>query len=198
MAARLSSDEAKRRVVHAARALAAESGMAGLTIDAVSARSGVAKTTIYRSWPTIEELRIETIGSLIAELPTPDTGSLQGDLETCAEMFDAHVVGGGMRPLMLSVLDAEARNDRLVNIRQNLMAANADPLAGSIRKAIDRGELPDDIDIELASDLVRGPLFIRLVIEGRPTTPEQRSSIIRAAITGMADLRPRQGGSDRP
>ncbi len=187
MTTRLSSEEAKRRVVVAARELAGESGMSALTIDAVAARSGVAKTTIYRSWPTIEELRIETVGSLVAELPTADTGDLLGDLEEVADTFAA-TVAGGMRPLMLSVLEAESRDRRLTEIRQNLMAANADPLSAAIRAAIDRGEIADSVDVDLASDLVRGPLFVRLVIECRPTTSEQRTALLRAAIAGIHQL----------
>ena len=188
MATRLSSEEARRRIVDAARELAEETGMAGLTIDGVAERSGVAKTTIYRNWPTIEELRVETVGSLVAQLPTPDTGDLQRDLEACAEMFAATVVDRGHRALMLSVLGAEADSERLLELRRELMACSTNPVEDVIVAAVERGDLPADLDVTLASDLVRGPLFVRLVIDGIPTSPQQRATIIRAAIAGMPEL----------
>ena len=138
MATRLSSEEARRRIVDAARELAEESGMTGLTIDGVAERSGVAKTTIYRNWPTIEELRVEAVGSLVAELPTPDTGDLQKDLEICAEMFSGAVVDRGHRALMLSVLGAEADSERLLELRRELMTCSTNPVEQAIVNAVKR------------------------------------------------------------
>ena len=188
MATRLSSDEARQRVVDAARDLAEAEGLAGLTVDAVASRSGVAKTTIYRNWPTIEELRIDTVGSLVANLPTPDTGDLQRDLETCAEMFAASIVDRGLRPLMLSVLGAEADSERLQQVRRDLMDCSTNPVDEVIAAGVQRGDLPAELDVSLASDLVRGPLFVRLVVDGLPTSAEQRAAIIRAAVAGMQQL----------
>ena len=79
--ARPRSDEARRKALEAARELIVEKGVVNLTIEDVAARSGVAKTTIYRHWPERTALIVDTVNAMFEHLRTPDTGSLRGDLE---------------------------------------------------------------------------------------------------------------------
>ena len=81
--ARPRSEEARRKALAAATDLIVERGVGNLTIEEVAARSGVAKTTIYRHWPERASLIIDTVRASFEHVATPDTGSLRGDLEAC-------------------------------------------------------------------------------------------------------------------
>src|ERR1700683_1738109 len=70
----------RSRVLTTAFELLSESGVGGFTVDEVSRRSGVAKTTIYRHWPSREALVIDAASRISAEQEVPDTGSLEGDV----------------------------------------------------------------------------------------------------------------------
>jgi len=70
----------KEAVMAATYELLQEAGLGGLTVDAVSERSGVAKTTIYRHWPTRSALVIDACSRLGTRREAPDTGSLKGDV----------------------------------------------------------------------------------------------------------------------
>src|SRR5579871_945268 len=74
----------KRVVLAAAHELLTESGLSGVSVDEVSRRSGVAKTTIYRHWPSREALLLDACSQLTARPPVPDTGSVRSDLEALA------------------------------------------------------------------------------------------------------------------
>src|SRR3954470_11548461 len=79
--ARPRSEAARRKALAAATDLIVEKGVANLTIEEVATRSGVAKTTIYRHWPERTGLILDTVSACFAEVETPDTGTLRGDLE---------------------------------------------------------------------------------------------------------------------
>src|SRR5919106_1913946 len=79
--ARPRSEEARRKAIAAATDLIVERGVANLSIEEVAARSGVAKTTIYRHWPERASLIIDTARATFEHVVTPDTGTLRGDLE---------------------------------------------------------------------------------------------------------------------
>src|SRR3984957_19430878 len=73
-------ERSRHSVLTAALELLSESGVGGFSVDEVARRSGVAKTTIYRHWPTREALVVDACSRLTAPQTIPDTGSLEGDL----------------------------------------------------------------------------------------------------------------------
>ena len=155
------SDVARREALAAAADLIAERGVDNLTIEDVAARSGVAKTTIYRHWPTRGPLIIDAVRSCWAHLPTPDTGDLRTDL---VRLFE------GMVRLDLSSLAGR--------IMPSLLGAAA------------RGEVPADLDEEVALGLVVGPLLYRKLHRRSPLTQEYLEACIDAAVAGLRATAP--------
>jgi AcrR family transcriptional regulator len=158
------ADEAIRE---AALALLRELGYAGLTIEGVAARAGVAKTTVYRRWPSKAELAFE-VGLHPSDLGlAPDTGSLAGDLAEVA----ARIVRSLGRPVA-----AEALAGLLGDVRRDrtLMATLVDRFIGSERawmaaileRAARRRELAGPTDPALVLDLLLGPLLARAFFTG--------------------------------
>src|SRR5260370_23554134 len=78
-----------RRVLSAAWDLLNARGYAGLNVDEVAERAAVAKTTLYRRWPTKDHLAVAVAGQMLGEVPIPDTGDLRRDLTEFAAALAA-------------------------------------------------------------------------------------------------------------
>ena len=188
--ARARSVEAHRRALEAAAGVVAERGLEGLTVDEVAIRSGVAKTTIYRHWPSRAPLIIDAVRSCWAHLPTPDTGDLRTDL---VRLFDGMVrldlssLAGRMMP---SLLGAATRDPELDRLTRELTEERARPVREILARAVARGDLPADLDEEVALGLVVGPLLYRKLHRRLPLTQEYLEACIDAAIAGLRATEP--------
>ena len=105
-----SSEQARAEVRAAARDVLAERGVAGFSVDAVVERSGVAKTTIYRHWPSAHHLLVDTAAEGSGTMPTPNTGALRSDLIEILSTMAAKVDEPGMRARILDLLAASGRS----------------------------------------------------------------------------------------
>jgi AcrR family transcriptional regulator len=142
----------------------AEQGVTGISVDTVAARSGVSKATIYRHWGSRAHLIHAAISSLQQPTAEPDTGSLRGDLTELlvrlVEYFDTPPV----TRVFLSFIEAAIRDPELAELRQETLRLNRLSFERVVRRGIDRGELPADIDVALVVDLVRSPIIYRRVV----------------------------------
>ena len=175
--ARPRSEEAKQRVLDAAQHLLGEQGVDAFTVEEVAKRSGVAKTTIYRHWPSRDQLMLESLDCLVHTFPTPNTGSLPGDLEAFFVQLLPVVSGPERSQMMLDVIAAAAKDPEIAELHREMMAERLGPLRTIIDLARGRGELPADLDTDLALDLIEGPFFLRKVI--------RRESIDEATVRRM-------------
>ena len=160
------SEQAERAIIDAALDLFAESGAEGLCIEKVAARAGVGKATIYRRWKTKEALFAEAIGSIALTPEVPDTGSVRGDFEAASGAAVGRMAPEAFRVLPRLMADAaddpellEALHDALVRPRRSVIAA-------ILRRGIARGELRADLDVDLAGDMLIGPLIARVLLSG--------------------------------
>jgi len=163
-----------------------ECGYGAVTIEGVAARSGVAKTTIYRWWTSKADLVMEAYGQFIAErMPQPDTGSITADLTAfVTELY--RVADYPLRVKALSGLMAEAQLDptfgeafrRWVQSRRDIVAA-------MLTRATDRGELPTGLDQDRVVDLVFGPFWYRLLVGHAPLDPAQASVHVDEVLNGL-------------
>src|SRR5689334_2017469 len=153
-------------ILDAAIALVGEVGYDRMTVEALAARAGVSKPTIYRRWPGgKDEIVVEAIRSLRAEAgPDPDTGSLRGDLlallHRVAASLDAKVAGG-----MLNHIGSSAELTKL--IREEVVAAERARYQVLLDRAHVRGETRADIT-PLFADIPGSVIFSRTLIAGEP------------------------------
>ena len=179
------SDVARREALAATADLIAERGVDNLTIEDVAARSGVAKTTIYRHWPTRGPLVIDAVRSCWAHLPTPDTGDLRTDLVQLFEgmmRVDLSSLAGRIMP---SLLGAAGRDPELDRLTRELSEERARPVREILDRAVARGDLSAAVDEEVALGLVVGPLLYRKVHRREPLTAEHLEACIDAAVAGL-------------
>ncbi len=141
-----------RQILDAALDVLAETGYDGMTIEAVAARAKAGKATLYRRWPSKDELVIEAVACMKAtdvdEEQLPDTGTLRGDL---VAMIRPQSIEEGTRKLkvMAGLISMLSRKPELAQMAHQ---AIVEPRAGAnrvlIRRAMDRGDIPADRDVD--------------------------------------------------
>jgi AcrR family transcriptional regulator len=181
------SARADRAILDAALAAFIEHGFDGMSIEGVAERAGVGKTTIYRRWASKEELVAAAVGTLVREVAVPDTGSVRDDVlvlvRQLVRLFRSGEAGGALPRMVGEVASGSALGRAYVEqviLPRRRMAAEA------VRRGIARGELREDLDVELAIDQLLGPLIVRRLFAGPSSLslnlPER---IVDAALRGM-------------
>ena len=181
------SERVRRQVLDAVVELIDEGGIDKLTMEGVAARSGVAKTTVYRHWPTRSALIVDAVRGCWAHLVSPDTGDLRADLRTAFATMQETELGPVSR-LMPSLLAASLRDPELERLTRTLGDERRRPIVEMLERARDRGELPLDLDLDLAFGVVLGPLVFRKVNLREPITDAYLDGVIEVAIAGLNAL----------
>lgn len=182
------NDACTDEILQATIELVAEVGLAGMTVDAVAARAGVGKATIYRRWPSKEELLLEAWRSRVPPPEVPDTGTLEGDLLSFLVLLAP--TEESRRQSTFPHMIAAARINPEVRVRfQEFVSARREPVRSILRRGIERGELPADTDVEVLYDLVMAPFFYRWLISDGPIDPAAIESWVTMALRGATTPR---------
>jgi len=161
-----------RRVRSRAAALTAtvdllvERGIAGTTIEAVAARSGVARTTIYRHWPDQPALVVDAFASVLDDPAPPDLGSLRADLLHLVRGLADALGRGPAAALMATLVDAAERDPRYAAVHRREAQARHGAVRVVLERGVERGELPAGADLDALVDVLAGPLFHRRWVSG--------------------------------
>jgi AcrR family transcriptional regulator len=161
-----------------------ESGYAALSVEAVASCAGVNKTTIYRRWPTLDDLLVDALMDWSHDaLPAMDTGSIETDLLALGGQL-ADVLNAGVgRQVVALVLTAGLRSDHLREATRRYFDHQAVRAIPIVNQAIDRGELPANTDANALLTTFRAPLFYRLVTTGDPIDEELITQAARVTLT---------------
>ena len=162
-------------ILRAALDLLAEEGFAGLTVDAVAARAGVGKATIYRHWGSRARLVHDAAQCLHEHEEPPDTGDLRADLEIMLGRLAEFLASPDTGRVLASLLDAAERDAELASLREEHTRQKRAVVRHAFERAAARGELADDIDLDAVVDLTVGPLFYRRLMRS-PIQPNDLRS----------------------
>ena len=182
------SEKARKAVLDAAAELLLARGLSAVSMDAVAEQAGVSKATIYRWWPTKETLALDALFTdWAAARPYPqDTGSLRGDLRSLLRPW---VRLATSRPYgrVIAALLAEAQTDPVfaAEYRQRVVDPRRDQARAVFGRAIERGEIPADTKVEVALDLLYGPLYHRLLHGHAPLDDRFTQDVIDMALAGI-------------
>ncbi|MFE9201846.1 TetR/AcrR family transcriptional regulator [Micromonospora sp. NPDC007230] len=162
-------------------------GYGRLSIEAVARRAGVSKTAIYRRWSSKLELVLEIVSSAaVRSLPLPDTGDLRGDLEMLFLIMSRALRHPLAAQIIPDLLAEAARNPRIAQTLEEALRANQRDVGGQlIGRAIERGELGPDIDLDLAVDLIVGPLYWRLAVSRAPLSAADLPRLATVVATAL-------------
>ena len=153
-------EKSKKAVLAATYELLTKAGFGGVSVDEVSRRSGVAKTTIYRHWSSRESLLLDACSQLSTRPPVPDTGKLRTDLETLA-------AGAAIRlqqpwaTVLPSIVDAAERDKELAKLQSGIHAQMRGAFVAVVERAQERGELSRTHDAREFVASIIGPILYR-------------------------------------
>ena len=171
----------------------AECGYGRLSIEGVARRAGVGKPAIYRRWPSKQDMAVALITEVAwAYLDMPDTGSLRGDVIAFLRAEFAALTDRLAKAIIPDVLSEANRNE---DFAATLLRTVRDPrrarAAAIIRRAIERGEVADTLNTDLALDVLAGPLYWRLSVVHQPVGDGelvQLAEMIMGAFTCVSGL----------
>jgi AcrR family transcriptional regulator len=187
-------DPSRDGVIRAAiLSLLADVGYGALTMDAVAAEAGVGKATIYRRWRTKEDLVVDTIGELNrAEVASPDTGSLEGDLREMLHTI-VGVMNGPTGAATQALLSTVPHHPALAEaFREGPLGVWRQCFEEIFARAEARGELRPGLSSTVAGEAISAPLVQRWLVTARPVTEEFADEVLAQIVMPLlrANWRP--------
>jgi AcrR family transcriptional regulator len=161
----------EQAITLAARQVLADRGVARMSMEHVAAQAGVAKSTLYRRWPSKVELAVHAVAAVFDEIEVGDHGSLAADMragvDEAARLLRDPSTGGAYAALLAeSARDPEGVG---VAVRGSLSTRLHALVATSVERAIGRGEMtPEMVDVDLLADVVVGSVMHRALATGVP------------------------------
>ncbi len=173
----------KEVVLGATFDLLTESGVGGVSVDEVSRRSGVAKTTIYRHWATRADLILDACSRISADQEVPDTGGFESDVTALLTGLATLLTTARWSSVVPSIIDAAERDPDLAHIHSRIQLGHTAPLHAVITRAVRKGDIPASTDPSALIAALVGPLFYRRWFSRDPLDDEFVRSVVRAALT---------------
>jgi len=162
------SDRAHRAILNAARVELVENGFSRFRLEHVAARAGVAKATIYRRWPSKEALAQDLLAQLAApHIAVADVGDTRAELRATVASVVHAVAETDYGPVIRALLSQIAINPALGDpFRETIVRARREEVARVIGRGIERGDLRVEADLGVATELLVGPVYFRLMFGG--------------------------------
>lgn len=148
-------------ILAATQELMSEEGIVGFSVDEVSRRSGVSKTTIYRHWPSRSALLMDACLHLNAWPEQADTGNLRGDVTTLAAYLAHKLQSSRGATVIPSVIDAAEHDPEMARLLAEMHRCSLAPFLAAAERAKQRGELPPDHTPAAFADAFLAPFFYR-------------------------------------
>jgi AcrR family transcriptional regulator len=187
------SEKARKAILEATAELLLARGLSGVSMDAVAEHAGVSKATIYRWWPTKETLALDALYTeWAAASPAPrDTGTLRGDLLSLLRPW-ARLVGERPHARVIAALLSEVQTDPAFaeEYRRHVVEPRRELATNVFLRAVERGEINAGTKIDVALDLIYGPLYHRLLHGHAKLTDRFVQDVVDMVLTGIARTKP--------
>jgi AcrR family transcriptional regulator len=170
-------------------------GYANLRIDEVADRAGVNKTTIYRRWPTKAALVSDTVDSHFqSDRELPDTGSLRGDF--IAYLNNMVSLSGASRWRGVFTAISGRSDPEVEAVARKLYLRERKFRTLLVQRAVNRGELPRSVDVELIGDMCSAAVLRRLLTFGERVESEYIEAVVDVALAGAVVTAMRNSNTD--
>ena len=181
------SERAHRAILRAANELLESDGFAAVTVEAIAERAGVSKATIYRWWPNRAAVVMDGFLSIVSsEVPFPHTGRAREDIRLHMRRL-AEAFGGKMgRTVAALIAEGQADPELAEALRSRWLSIRRTEAREILELGIERGELRDDIDPEVAVDVLYGPIYYRMLVGHAPLDGDFADALAGHAFAGLA------------
>jgi AcrR family transcriptional regulator len=162
------SDEARRAILDACLELLSERGFSDLRLEHIAARAGVAKATVYRRWPSKEAVAQELLAELAApHIAVDDVGDTRAELLACVVNPARAVTETPFGPVIRALLSKIAIDPAFGDpFRASVVQARRDEIGRVVARGIERGDLRPALAADVATELLVGPVYFRLMFGG--------------------------------
>jgi AcrR family transcriptional regulator len=171
-----------------------DQGLSSMSMDDVARRAGVGKATIYRWWPSKERLALDALAAEWASSASAqgrDTGTLRGDLLALLRPWVRQLKRRPYARVVAGLVAAAQTDAEFAELyRQHFIGPRRSASRDLLLRARERGQIAADTDLEVALDLLYGPVYHRLLHGHAPLTQRFAEQVIDAVITTISSDRP--------
>ncbi|WP_433253776.1 TetR/AcrR family transcriptional regulator [Streptosporangium sp. CA-135522] len=187
------SEQSRRAILSAAIALLGELGYAKLTIEAIAARAGVGKQTIYRWWPSKGAVLVDAALSLSEDeegsIALPDTGDLRADLRVVLRAI-VDEYNDPAFDTMTRALTVESLTDPKLNaeITGRVLRPLLEVTKDRLRAGQEAGQVSEEVDLDLAVEVLYAPIYHRWMLRTNPLTHAYADTVLDLALKALGPL----------
>ncbi len=144
-------------------------GYSTLTTEGISAKCGVARSTIYRHWTSVADIAMEAFLQIIGPPPPlPQTGNVRTDLAVAYRRLVDGLANSRWGKLLPAMLEASIRDKEFAQLLYKAFDSRRELGRQSLQKALERAEIPADTNFEWLLDSITGPIYHRLFFTNKP------------------------------
>jgi AcrR family transcriptional regulator len=186
------SERAHRAILQAANELLESEGFAAVTVEAIAERAGVSKATVYRWWPNRAAVVMDGFLSIVSsEVPFPHTGHAREDIRIhmcrLAEAFSGKIG----RTVAALIAEGQSDPELAEALRSRWLSVRRAEAREILELGIERGELREDLDPEVAVDVLYGPIYYRMLVGHAPLDDDFADALADHVFAGLAARGPR-------
>ncbi|WP_328982964.1 TetR/AcrR family transcriptional regulator [Streptomyces mirabilis] len=186
------------KILDAARDVLSAQGYPALTIEAVAAAAGVGKSTIYRWWPSKEALFADALAEIFRAEEIPDLDDTHAELRHAVDMTIDNYANEDMATSLPALAGGLLPHPELMaRFREAFLYRERENIAAALRRGIQRGDLPHDLDIDLVQDIWAGTILYRRLMTGAPLDTDLAEHLV-GLVTNTPPLLPHRETEVRP
>ncbi|OZQ77569.1 TetR/AcrR family transcriptional regulator [Paenibacillus odorifer] len=180
--------ETEKSILSASYDLLLETGFGAVTVEKIADRAKVSKATIYKWWPNKAAVVMDGFLSSAADrLPVPDTGSVFDDILMHATNLSRFLISREGKIITEIIGEGQMDSGLAEAYRTRYFQPRRLEARLLMERGVQRGELKDNLDIEVVTDLIYGPIFYRLLVTGQPIDDAYVQQLVRYAFQGIRD-----------
>jgi AcrR family transcriptional regulator len=180
------SERARLATLEAAADLLVEGGLTAATMEAIAARAGVSKVTIYKWWPSRGAVAVDAYFHRFDETYSyVDTGDVAADLTTQVRLL-IHAFRGRAGEIMAELIGRAQTDPALAEtLRTGWLVPRREAAAAVLERAVARGQLRPDADVPTVMDELYAPLYWRLLMGHQPLDDALADELVRNTLEGV-------------
>jgi AcrR family transcriptional regulator len=180
------SERARRAILQAANELLESEGFTAVTVEKIAERAGVSKATVYRWWPNRAAVVMDGFLSTVSsEVPFPHTGHAREDIRLHMRRLTEALSGKIGQTVAALIAEGQADPELAEALRSRWLSVRRAEAREILELGIERGELREDLDPEVAVDILYGPIYYRLLVAHAPVDEDFAGILAEHIFSGL-------------